>query len=610
VSGSGRASSSALALLRRFWRFARPSRGWIAAGAAAMPVVAAATALRPLVAKHAIDTDLPSGDAAALGATVLGFVAIVFVEFGAQALQVYALQRAGHATVARLRRHVFEHVLRLPARYFDRVPVGTLLSRTTSDVEALSETLSFGVFTILTDLAVIVSIVAAMFALDARLAAITLALAPALVVIVRVFSAALRKLQLETRRAQGVATGFLAERLAGAEIVKVFDRADDTVGAYETLGRRYLRATQRANVYDALLYAVMDGIAALAIAILVFAAAPDVAAGAGISVGLLYAFVDYLQRIFVPIREFSGKLATIQRAAASLERIYGLLDEPAEDAAPAAVPASSEDPLAGFRGGVRAEGLRFSYGDEPVLCGVDLAIEPGQVVAVVGRTGSGKSTLARLLVRLYDGYEGSLSLCTERGPVQVRDVPPALLRRRVAMVPQDVFLFDESFAFNVALGPVDDTMRRRIERALEAVGASDLVARRGGLDAPVGERGERLSAGEKQLIAFARVLVRSPDLVILDEATASVDSLTEARVQRAMERVFAGRTVLVIAHRLSTVQKADLICVFDRGRIVERGTHAQLLTAGGVYARLVASELVAQDEPGETAPAPAPAPLA
>lgn len=591
MSQAPRKATSAFALLRRFWPFARPSKGWVLVGLMAMPIVAAATAARPLVAKHAIDRDLPAGDPAALTRTVLVFLAVVLVEFAAQAVQVYALQRAGHATVARLRRTVFDHVIRLPLRYFDRVPVGTLLSRTTSDVEALSETLSFGVFTILTDLIVIVSIVAAMFALDARLALFTLALAPVLVVVVRVFSAALRHLQLETRRAQGIATGFLAERLGGSEIVQVFGRRRDTVAQYEVLGARYLRATQRANVYDALLYALMDGIAALAIAILIFTAAPDVATGAAISVGLLYAFVDYLQRIFVPIREFSGKLATIQRAAASLERIYGLLDEAAE---PAPEPTAA-DPLAGFEGGFSARDLRFGYGEELVLEGVDLDVAPGQVVAVVGRTGSGKSTLARLLVRLYDGYRGHLRLQVRGGSVEVADVPPAVLRRHVAMIPQDVFLFDESFAFNVALGPVDAAMRERVAWALRTVHAWDLVERRGGIDTPVGERGNRLSAGEKQLIAFARVLVRSPELVILDEATASVDSLTESKIQRAMETVFAGRTVVVIAHRLSTVERADRICVFDRGRIVEQGTHGELLARGGVYARLVASEFDRDD---------------
>jgi ATP-binding cassette subfamily B multidrug efflux pump len=270
------------------------------------------------------------------------FLGAVMAEFFASAVQVYALQRVGYVTISDLRRAIFRHVLRLPARFYDKTPIGSLLSRSTSDVEALSETLAFGVFTILTDVAVILSIVAAMFVLDARLTLISLAVAPMLPSSCSWFSGRLRALQLEIRKAQSVQSGYLAEQLAGVTVVQLYGREAATAKEFERLGGRYLRATKTANWYDASLYSLMDGISALCVALLIYFAAPELfpatPAATGVTLGLLFAFIDYLQRVFVPIREFSAKLATIQRAVASLERIYGLLDEPAEARAPPATP--------------------------------------------------------------------------------------------------------------------------------------------------------------------------------------------------------------------------------------------------------------------------------
>ncbi|MEM6296242.1 MAG: ABC transporter ATP-binding protein [Myxococcota bacterium] len=604
-------AATTLSLLKRFWTFAATHKRWLTFGLSMIPLVAAMSTLRPLLVKYAVDDLIPARDTLGLRFLSLGFLVAVMAEFLCQAVQVYSLQRAGHTTISDVRRRVFDHVIHLPNRFFDKNALGSLLTRTTSDVEALSETLSFGVFMIITDIVMILSILGAMFWLSPWLTLITLTVAPVLFILVRYVGAVLRRLQLEVRKAQASQTGFLAEQLTGITVVQLFGRESAAHDEYQRLGGRYLKATKTANVFDALLYAVMDGISAFSIALLIYFATPSVLTeGGAITLGLLFAFVDYLQRIFIPVKEFSGKLATIQRAAASLERIYGLLDERTEPR----VEPDEPNPLDGWKGGLAVRDLKFAYTEDgpDVLKGLSFDVAPGEVVAVVGRTGSGKSSLGRVLTQFYDGYRGSITMHTPQGDHELHAVKPGHVRKHLLMVQQDVFLFQDNVAYNVCLGePEISGDPDRMLKALELVQARRLIDERGGLDFEVGERGGNLSQGETQLVAFARVAAREPTMLILDEATASVDSITEQKVQQAIEELLRGRSVIVIAHRLSTVRRADKIVVLDKGTIAEMGSHDELMAKGGLYAELYTMGFAEEDADANDVSAPSvPAPPA
>ena len=575
-------------MLRRLWSVAGRHRRGFVMSMAAIPIVVMMGVLRPLLIKEAIDVQIVASDYRGLRVYAILFLAAVVFETVAMAFQVYWLQVAGHKTIFDLRTIIFRHVIRLPATFFDKQPIGNLLSRSTSDVEALGETLSFGVFTIITDLMRIAGFLVAMFALDWRLTIYSLSIAPLLIVLVRLFSRVLRNLQLEIRRAQGVQTGYLAEQLNGLTAVQLHGREHASLASYVGFGHRYLRATKMANIFDALLFSVMEAIAALCVALLLYVATPRVLMNEpGLTVGLISAFVLYLQRIFIPVREFSGKLATLNRAAASLERMYRLLDLDQEPQV-----SSENDPLTRWSGGMRVRDLSFRYRDDgvDVINKINFDVRPGEVVAIVGRTGSGKTSLGRILTRTYEGYRGSVTMLCEEGPtreVELRDISPGTLRDHVLMVQQDVFLFDDTTSYNVSLGQADLVENdARIRDALATVQALESIDQRGGLNFEVGERGRNLSVGEAQMLAFARVAARRPQMLILDEATASVDSATEIRVQAAIEKLLKGRTVLVIAHRLSTVRHADKILVMSDGQIAEQGNHSTLMAAGGLYAEL------------------------
>lgn len=566
-------------LIGRLWPLARPHRAWLWTALVLTPIGVLGALVQPVLLKTAIDDYIATGQLDGLGTMALLFVVVVGVGFTASAVANYSLNILGLRALTALRRRVFTHVMGQGQRFFDTRTTGALMTRTTNDVEAVYESLAWGVVSLLSDGLLLIGILVAMLILDWELTLVSLSLAPLIVVIVDLFRRRLRALSVIIRSSLSRLNGFFAERIYGVTTVQLYGVEERTRQTFRGLSYRYLDAYRRSNWWDAGLYAIMDGMSALAIgSMLWFGASRFGEPGSAVTLGLLVAFVDYLGMIFGPIRELSGRIATIQHAAAALERIFGLLDT--SDRVP-----EGDVPLGTPRGDVRFEGVSFRYreGAPLVLDGVSFSMRPGEVVALVGATGSGKTTIGKLLMKQYGGYEGSIRVDGH----ELRDVHTDALRLAVAAVHQDVYLFDGTIRENIALWSPDIDEARVHEAARLARASEFIEALPAGYEHRVTERGQNLSGGQKQLLAIARAMARDAPIVILDEATASVDSVTEALVDDAIGALLSQRTVLVIAHRLSTITKADRILVLHHGKVVEQGTHDALMALGGRYKLLV-----------------------
>ncbi|MGE0452991.1 MAG: ABC transporter ATP-binding protein [Vicinamibacteria bacterium] len=563
-------------LLLRLLRYLRPYVAPTLAAFGLIVVMAGLDLAGPYITKIAIDEVIAPGRADLLPAVAGLYLLVLTLGFAVRSGQVFLLQITGQRIVVDLRREIFAHLQKLHVGHLDKNPVGRLMTRVTTDVDAINELFTSGVVTVFGDLFTLAGIMAVMLSLNWKLALVTFAVLPFFFAVTDWFRRGARTSFREVRALVARLNSFMQENLAGMAVVQLFRREARNRQAFSAINRDHMDANLKAIFYYAVFYPAIDLLAAVAIALILWYGGGRVLDGA-LTLGALVAFVQYSERFWRPISDLSEKFNIVQAAMASSERIFGLLDTEPAIVAPAEPRALRE-----VRGRIAFENVWFAYdGESWVLRDVSFVVEPGTTVALVGATGAGKTSVISLLLRFYDPQRGRITL----DGADIRELDPRALRAATALVLQDVHIFSGSMASNIRLGsPIPDA---RVRAAAEAVHLSRYIeALAGGYDAPVRERGATLSVGQKQLLSFARALAHEPRVLILDEATSSVDTETEGLIQDALRVLLAGRTAVVIAHRLSTIQSADQILVLHKGKVRERGTHAQLLQAAGIYSRL------------------------
>jgi ATP-binding cassette subfamily B multidrug efflux pump len=576
------------ALMRRLLGYLRPYR-WLALGAVLLLLFQSALALvGPRLTERALDVAIPRRDVGMLGLLASLYVATLLlelvVEYGGALLTSFVGQRVMYD----LRMEIFGHLQRLSVTYFDRNPVGRLMTRVTSDVETLNELFSSGVVTIFGDVFTLVAIMGMMLLVDVKLALVTFAVIPLVWLTAAAFRRRVRDAFRDIRYRLARLNAFLQERISGMRVVQLFGREADSARRFGELNREHLAAHLRSITVYAIFFPAVEVLTAVAMALLLWYGGLRVIDDT-LTVGVLAAFIQYTRRFFQPLQDLSEKFNLLQSAMASSERVFVLLDEPVSVPEPAR-PAKLPRPV---RGEVRFQGVWFRYGpDGPwVLKDITFTALPGRTMALVGHTGAGKTTIVNLLLRFYDPERGRITV----DGIDIRELSTADLRSAIGFVQQDLFLFTGDIYHNLTLGaPIS---RDSARQAAERVGADRFIERLpSGYDHRLGERGRNLSVGERQLLSFARALALDPRILVLDEATSSVDAEAEAQIQRAIAELMAGRTSLVVAHRLSTILHADEILVMHHGEIRERGTHRELLAAGGLYERLYQLQLRGQEE--------------
>ena len=575
-----------LQMVAGLWKFIRPYQRIFWAALALLPLISACLLAQPYIVKEAIDGYISAGTVDGLGWWAGAYLAAVAGEFLLLYWQHYLTMLVAQKSLADLRIAVFDKVQSMHASYFDRNPVGRLVTRMTTDVDVINEMFAAGALTVLMDAITLIGIVAILFSINAKLALVTLSTLPLMLFLVDFFRRKARRYYRLIRERIARINAYLQEAISGMAVIQLFAQERDAAEEFDRLNASHRDAYHRSNLYEASLFSIVEAVSNISVALILWYGAhlligaetslSSVAVGA-ITFGTLVAFIEYMNKFFIPIRDFSTKYAVMQSAITAVERVVELLEDES------AIQSPADPATAPVQGTVEFDNVSFAYVDgEPVLKNVSFKIAPGEKIAVVGATGSGKTTLAKLLMRFYEVDSGRVLV----DGIDVRDWDLRELRGRTAMVQQDVYLFSDTVRENIRLwnDTIDD---ETIEHAAKRVHADLFVNRLPNrYEEPVRERGNNFSTGERQLLAFARALAHAPPILILDEATSSVDSETEHLIEEALGALQEQRTSLVIAHRLSTIENSDRIIVLHHGQVREQGSHDELIRLDGVYARL------------------------
>ena len=568
-------------LFRKFARYFKPHKKWFFLSLASIPVTTGAGILFLWLIEDIVDNYIVPGNVDGLVRQTIFLAAALILNILFDGFYSYSFSKAGGLAVVDLRRRLFGKSLRFPLSYFDKKPIGVTLSRLTSDMESVSDSFAAGVLGLLADSVKTLALVGYLFYINWRLTLVLLVVVPVIILVINFLRKKIRKAYNTSRTSLAKSAAYLQEALTGMKTVQLFAAEDKVLNKYDDLNKQFCDAQNKSNVYDSVLYSIVEGITSVATALVIWYGAIQIW-DYGYTLGILIVFVTTLERLFVPVKQFAQQISTIQRAMSALEHISELFDQQVEDPK-----AESSDavPEAIVLQEIEFKNVFFRYSEDTpdVLKDVSFKLERGDRLALVGTTGSGKSTIIRLLAKTYTGYRGSIKI----NGAELADIPIAEIRETISIMQQDIYMFNDTVEFNISLGR-KSISRSDVEQSASFVYANYFIDQLpGNYQFVVQDNGDNLSKGQAQLISFARAIAGNSELIILDEATSAVDSITEQYIQKAIANIFSKKTVIAVAHRLSTIKNSDMILVLEDGQIIERGNHEQLLKFGGKYARLL-----------------------